>query len=79
MTNPALRSIPTDQRVYQVYLWHPLGWEIRVPSLGHPSEREIPLGAVASFTHHARSEPSRASWRLASRLTRTFQGQLFHP
>jgi hypothetical protein len=31
------------------------------------------------FTHHMRSQPSRASWRLASRLTRTFQGQLFHP
>ena len=33
---------------------------------------------VTSFTHHARPQPSRASWRLASRLTRTFQGQLFH-
>src|SRR2546430_6888335 len=25
------------------------------------------------------SEPSLASWRLASRRTNTFQGQLFHP
>ena len=29
-------------------------------------------------THHAVSQPSRASWRPASRRTRTFQGQLFH-
>jgi hypothetical protein len=33
---------------------------------------------VPSFTHRMHPQPSRASWRLASRLTRTFQGQLFH-
>jgi hypothetical protein len=33
---------------------------------------------VTSFPHRARSEPSPASWRPASRLTGTFQGQLFH-
>jgi hypothetical protein len=30
-------------------------------------------------THRAIAQPSRASWRLAARRTRTFQGQLFHP
>ena len=34
---------------------------------------------VTSLTRHMTSEPSRASWRLDLRLTRTFQGQLFHP
>jgi hypothetical protein len=33
---------------------------------------------VTSFPHRALSEPSPASWRPASRLTGTFQGQLFH-
>jgi hypothetical protein len=69
MTNPALRSIPTDQRVYQVYLWHPLGWEIRVPSLGHPSEREIPLGAVAA--------PSQLGWQGRAMQVITWQGHPF--
>jgi hypothetical protein len=39
----------------------------------------FPVGlSPASFTRHGPLQPSPASWRLASRLTGTFQGQLFH-
>jgi hypothetical protein len=48
VTHPALRGIPTGERVGQVDLSQPLHWQEKIASVGHPLEVGMPSDAVAA-------------------------------
>jgi hypothetical protein len=48
VTHPALRGIPTGERVGQVDLSQPLHWQGKKASVGHPLEVGMPSDAVAA-------------------------------